>query len=102
MRALHWVRGHILTLFTCAILIASVTYVAFVEKDRGDERRERREQVNKLACAIQVDGRASLVAIQARAGRGIPGDDLLATNKTRLVIAASELNPDCLIPKELR
>lgn len=97
-----WIRGHALTLFACIVVIASVTYVAIVEKDRGDERRERREQINKLACAIQVDGRGSLKAIKARAGRGIPGDSLLAKNKTRLVIAASELNPDCVIPKELR
>lgn len=102
MTALHWVRGHALTVFTCAILIASVTYVAFVEKDRGGERRERREQINKLACAIQVDGRGSLKAIKARAGSGLPGDSLLAKNKSRLIVAASELNPDCPTPKELR
>lgn len=56
---------------------------------------ERREAIRTLACATATDAEGALRAIRARSGEAIPGDDLLALNKTRLLVAALEVNPHC-------
>lgn len=62
--------------------------------------QDRRDAINKLACATATDASGALRAIKARAGRGLPGDELLALNKTRLLVAALEVNPNCPPAKE--
>lgn len=55
---------------------------------------DRRSDINALSCAIATDAAGSLKAISSRAGTGLPGDNLLSLNKTRLELAALRLCPN--------
>lgn len=97
-----WPRRNLLLLAYAVMALGMVlgfVRVQMVVNQTNHERAERSRQVNALACAIETDARGSLLVIHARAGRGLPGDDLLALNKTRLAIAASRLVPSCDPPR---
>lgn len=58
------------------------------------DRAERRDLLNDLACSIANDAQNSQNVTAARNG---PGDSQLAAAKRRLVLAALEVNPSCVI-----
>lgn len=98
----RFVHDHLLTILSLVLVAGAVAYTFSVQRQQNEDRRERVSAVNSLACAIEVDARGSLKALVARQADGIAGDDLIARNKTRLALAAAELNPTCAIPEDLR
>lgn len=55
---------------------------------------ERRNDINALACSLATDAEGSLRVVKARAGLGLPGENLLSLNKTRLQLSALALCPN--------
>lgn len=100
MRRPTWLRAPHLSLNAKWILVTVISFSLHATWGGLDysffkANKERREAIQKLACAAATDADGALRAIKARAGEGIPGDDLLALNKTRLLVAALEVNPNC-------